>query len=501
MDQWPNTDTFTTHEPNIGLRPKREISVRASGELTIAINPALGFQVKLTWLGKRLVNQDIRLNFQTDYTFSVTAQKGGKSTCDGLLIGADLLYGLTIDMSDPLPGWKGTDIHHTVVAPRSVRLAETQCKKWETPEFDPTVGDGRRAAGAKHLFSRVDVEDDAFFPDTAGASPRCLEDFNTPTGDCQDRTADDNEDEEEGEALVKRDLNGGTDKGKFTICDRASKVFVKGLGFPSSGDMTKATGKYKDAKFETWGPEDKTDRDDYSFERSEKPPPEDSHYYESEHVLEWQTLTGFLEHMGDTKDTQGRRPRLAKSPFKDWRIKNPLSPEALKTRGYPQDEEIGFCDYLSVWWWKRKIEYKDYTMGAIDHLRLAIPNTDFYTDELQLLWKGANGIKQRYADAALPSRTKANAGDSSLWQADKKYQIRKPEKMEAYLRGDKVNRKQRDVNDAINVLRDLMFAVRYVSCLMACMAVQTRLIPLQQMARPEVKRVMFAQADWIYKRL
>ncbi|KAJ4199396.1 hypothetical protein NW767_008204 [Fusarium falciforme] len=441
MDEWPDSNAFTTHEPDIGLRPKKEISVRASGDLTIAINPALGFQVKLTWLGKQLVNQDIRLNFQTDYTFSVTAQKGGKSTCDGLLMGVDLRYGLTIDMSKPLPGWGGTGLHHTVVAPKSIRLAETQCRKWETPELDPTDGDGKRVVNSRHLFSRVDgVEDDALFPDTAGASLRCLEDFNTPTGDCQDRTADD-DDDEEGESLVKRNPLGGSDKSMFFMCSGARKIKIRGLGFPSSGEMTKASGKYKDTEFETWGPEDRTDCDDYSFEKSDKPPASESKYYESEHVLEWQTLKGFLEHIGDVTDKEGR---VGKSPFKGWGIKNPVSSETLEEKKkYPQGEQIKFCDYMWLWWSEHQFEYKDYTMSALDHLRLAIPNNDFYTDELQLLWKGSNGVKQR---------------------------------------GGKVDGKQRDVNDAINVLRDLMFAVRY-------------------MAKPDVKRVMFNQADRIYKRL
>lgn len=398
MDEWPDTNAFTTHEPDIGLRPKREISVRASGDLTVAINPALGFQVKLTWLGKQLVNQDIRLNFQTDYTFSVTAEKGGKSTCDGLLMGVDLRYGLTIDMSKPLPGWGGTGLHHTVVAPKSIRLAETQCRKWETPELDPTDGDGKRAVNSRHLFSRVDgVEDDALFPNTAGASLRCLEDFNTPTGDCQDRTADDDNDEE-GESLVKRNPLGGSDKTMFFMCSGARKIKIRGLGFPSSGEMTKASGKYKDTEFETWGPEDKTDCDDYSFEKSDKPPASESKYYESEHVLEWQTLKGFLEHIGDVTDKEAR---VGKSPFKGWGIKNPISSEALeKNKRYPQGEQIKFCDYMWLWWSEHQFEYKDYTMSALDHLRLAIPNNDFYTDELQLLWKGSNGIKQRYVDRA-----------------------------------------------------------------------------------------------------
>ncbi|KAJ4244051.1 hypothetical protein NW762_014664 [Fusarium torreyae] len=223
MEVWPEEKGFTTYNPTIDLKPNQELSVRANGDLTVAINPALGFQVKVTWLGKRLVNEDIRLNFQTDYTFSVTAEKNSVSTCDGLLMGVDLEYGLTVDASRPLPGWKGTGNHHTVIAPVTVQLAETQCKKWNASKTDSNIGQSKRSIGAipynaqtsqfEHLFSRADVEEDALFPDTAGSSLRCLNDFKTPTGNCQDRTADGDEDEDG--VLVARDPRRGPTRAAF----------------------------------------------------------------------------------------------------------------------------------------------------------------------------------------------------------------------------------------------------------------------------------------------
>lgn len=49
-----------------------------------------------------------------------------------------------------------------------------------------------------------------------------------------------------------------------------------------------------------------------------------------------------------------------------------------------------------------------------------------------------------------------------MWQMGT-YTIRSKSKMESYLKGTTERGKKRDVNDAINVLKDTMFAVRYVS--------------------------------------
>ncbi|KAJ4244052.1 hypothetical protein NW762_014665 [Fusarium torreyae] len=222
--------------------------------------------------------------------------------------------------------------------------------------------------------------------------------------------------------------------------------------------MTKASGKYKDMKFETWGPQDTTDCDDYTFEVSEKPSGKKSRAYQSEHVFEWQSLKGFLEYIGDL----GKDDTVGESPYVGWNIKNPAV--GIAAGKVKASKEIEFCDYMWLWWENLRFEYKGWEMSAVDHLRLAIPNNDFYTDELQLLWSGANTVKQ------------------SLWQRNVKYQIRAEDTMESYLAGKVEGKRRYDVNDAINVLRDLMFAVRY-------------------MKAPSVKRVMFTQADRIYKRL
>ncbi|KAH8738309.1 hypothetical protein BGZ61DRAFT_583252 [Ilyonectria robusta] len=474
MNEWPTKDLLTTYEPEILLSPKTEVSVKAKGDLTVAINPALGFELKVTWNDNNLVNNDVRLNFETNYTFTVTAETGNAATCDGLLMGVDLGYGLAIDMSKPIPGWKQTDTHHTIISPRSVQLAETQCKKWSEGGAGPTIGSSRREVGAptsnapsvKRVFSRSDVGDDALFPDTPGSSLRCINDFKTPTGDCRDHTAEDDY-ATDPSLFDKRATSAGTGKKPWSLCDNSKKIYVKGINFPTSGQMIKKEGKYKDlGKFSSWGPSDPDECDDYDFRLLDETPSADrSGEYDSEHVLEWQTLKQFMINVGFIKDKKvSNKPSIAAtSPYKDWTTDNPIVAELRTKKKYPQKDEVDFCDYFWFWWSQKVFEYKGVNHNALDHLRLAIPNDDFYRDELQLLWSGANTVKQ------------------AMWQMGT-YTIRSKSKMESYLKGTTERGKKRDVNDAINVLKDTMFAVRY-------------------MAEPDVKRVMFSQADRIYKRM
>ncbi|KAH6871517.1 hypothetical protein B0T10DRAFT_466678 [Thelonectria olida] len=185
MDTWPDKSSFNTYEPEVGLSPKTNVSVKTSGNLTVVMSSSLGFGVKLLWNAKQLVNTDISLNFDTDVSFIVTAEASNAATCNGVVMGINCRYGVDLALANALPGWKSTDSKYEVIEPRTVRLVDSVCKKWATGDGDPSsAGPSRREIGYSGLISRDDSSGDALFPDSGGSALRCPNIFNTPTGDC-----------------------------------------------------------------------------------------------------------------------------------------------------------------------------------------------------------------------------------------------------------------------------------------------------------------------------
>lgn len=477
IQPWPSFDT-----PTAGTA----VDISILGSLTMSMFPTMGFQIIMAYGGASLVNTEIKATMQSDIIWRVGAS-ASPEMCDGAYYAIDGGLGVTISLTNPLPGWDKDPQTYSVYPYGTVNLLRSNCYPWNTSSststrrnIDGTV-EVRMVEGGdsgNRLSSRGVT--DSLFPDGLGSMISCPTDFSSDTGDCNIEVGDYTDDFTDVEARdisaletvtgheddgtfkpsLWTDINAPRDgdedttlnepglaarqlakrmssKDQFNFCQDSGArndpksiikwTTVSKLSFFSSGDMLKQTNGYTLDSFLSYGPLNPSDCDDYSFGRIATPAPSESGDFASEHVLEWQILKKFLVD-SPTISSLGtaQRPNPAAPEFKGGKLLAKDSTDPNSTWKY--------CSYMWFWWNVQRLTYDGLTGLPIDIINKAFPNKDKHAAELQLLSKDANNLKER------------------IWGGG---QIRKESDMNNYV--------TQNVNKAINNCKQLMFAVKYVS--------------------------------------
>jgi chitinase len=488
IQPWPSYNT-----PTAGAA----VGASIQGSLTVSILPAMGFQIIMAYGGSSLVNTQIKATMQSDIIWRAGAS-ASPEMCDGVYYALDGGLGVTISLTNPLPGWNQDSQNYTVYPYTTADLLPFTCYPWNTSSSTSTR---RHLDGPVEAWPAVEGGDsggglsrraviDSLFPDGLGSMIACPTDFYSDTGDCNvevgdytgeyaDVAARDTSSSAPGtghdgdgafEPSLWTDVDAPTEgndtatlsetrlatpklakrvssKPPFDMCDGPGvrdspadilrKFGPDKLSFPSSGDMINKRAGYNEDSFLSYGPLNPGDCDDYSFGLVATPPPSQSTEFASEHVLEWQILKDFLLKSPKMSPLiAAKRPNPAAAGLKGGRLlaKDPNDP---KSKGESTPEWM-YCSYMCFWWSRyvapEMITYDGLTDYPIYIVNKAFPNKDKHVSELQLLSKEANNFKER------------------LWSNGV---IRLENLMDNYVTSD--------VNKAVNNCKQLMFAVKYVS--------------------------------------
>lgn len=501
LNTWPASDQMEPFPSYNAPQAGSEVAIASEGSLTVSLTPAMGFQIIMAYGGSSLVNTEIKATMQTDIIWYAGAAASSGS-CNGAYYAIGGGLGVTISLTNPLPGWDTGPKSYSVYDYTTVTLAPFTCYEWNSSSSASTRREidqdlGRLPTESSRLSARALT--DSLFPDSIGSLMSCPTDFYTDTGDCNvevgDYTGDYDDDSSgtqarglaETEWVARRDdaplnhtLHASSGSSKtphktgnashqhahelahqlskrtsskkaFDICTddkqrNQPKSYIKKFGpnklsFPSSGDMINKKNGYKQDSFVTYGPLKPDDCDDYSFGVVSTPPGSQSDQFASEHALEWQILKRFLQ----------ESPNIA--PLSETKVANPSAKNFLggvllpKDPNDPNAKDGGeaiwtYCSYLWFWWGPKtpdpKMTYDGLTSYPIDIVNKAFPNTAKHQAELTLLSKEANNLKER------------------LWGRG---QIRDDSKMQKYITGTTATS---NVNLAINNCKQIMFAIKYV---------------------------------------
>ena len=487
IQPWPSFNT-----PTAGTA----VDTSILGSLTMSMFPTMGFQIIMAYGGASLVNSEIKATMQSDIIWRVGAS-ASPERCDGAYYAIDGGLGVTISLTNPLPGWDKDPQTYSVYPYETVSLLGSNCYPWNISSststrtnIDGTV-EARTVEGGDsgNRLSTRGVTD-SLFPDGLGSMISCPTDFYSDTGDCNvevgDYTGDfsdvaardisaletvtghdndgtfkpslwtdmnapreGNEDTTLNEpGLAARNLvKRITIKKPFSICNddtlrnNLTKIItamnVPKLTFHSSGDMINKKNGYTLNSFLSYGPLNPNDCDDYSFGQIVTPAASQSTDFASEHVLERQLLRSFLiksPSISPLSTVQRSNPVAAGFEGGALLPQDPSDPNS-KGQG---DSTWTYCSYMWFWWSEEagvpQLTYDGLTGAPLHLLDKAFPNRLNHVAELQLLSKEANNLKER------------------IWGSG---QIRDRNDMKKYVTSN--------VNKAVNNCKQVMFAVQYVS--------------------------------------
>ncbi|KAF7131458.1 hypothetical protein CNMCM5793_004683 [Aspergillus hiratsukae] len=418
LNQFPSEDDVNPYKLQYSVKPSTSANISADGAITLTVIPSIGFQIKLDALGSNLVNTKISAAFSNDLTVRVGASTG--SLCNGALYGIDYSLGVDISLENPLPGW-ASGAQSISVFGKDMELKPMTCMPWSSvsSKRDTTSLEGTNPS-RKGLVTRAnEVSDSVLFPDILGSALGCPNDKHTPTGNCQGTLTG-------SDALTKRNefgpQQGGLnmtqgelhdfakrDRKRMSFCEAYTPIVAFSLPYPPSGTMIQQAATNP---FDTYGPLNPDDCDDYRFGPVATPAQSQSSNFATEHVLEWQLYRDFWQ-----DHTEGV-PDL----FPD--------PEG-------SSDMLSICEYLHFWWYAQTVTFNGHSGRPVDLVATAFPGTANFRNELLLLEKNTNGLKEKIW------------GDES---------VRRDTTMMKYLNGERGY----DFNDAINVCKWLIWAIDYV---------------------------------------
>jgi hypothetical protein len=396
--------------------------VKADGSINLVIEPVLGFRIELTALDRQLVNTRVEATFHTGATLLVSAINDG--LCQGVYYGLQSDLGVAIDIENPIPGWSFGDRHRQVFPTQSVTLRPMTCYPWSATSSKRGL-ESEIFAEPSELQSRAVLE--TLFPDGFGALLGCPTDFESPTGNCAARifpepgdslkrsvgpedlsiepppppstpqadadrptsesstelfSVEDVEDDiPSPEWLARRALEKRlSTKSSYWFCTPPTQIFVPGISYPTGREL-----RNQGANPTVYAPNPAGGCDDYSIITIPLPDEGQIRFYHAEHILEWRLLQDFWR---DSEDLN-----VGVNLQRD----NPVSPNFGAA---PSQPIWRYCEYLWFWWTQTRFTYPIQGTPAegtaVALLTYAIPNKDFFYDELVLLDDEVNGIKEAY---------------------------------------------------------------------------------------------------------
>ncbi|GFF40503.1 hypothetical protein IFM46972_06236 [Aspergillus udagawae] len=300
LNQFPSEEDVNPFRHQYSIKPSTSASISADGAITLTVIPSIGFQIKLDALGLNLADTKISASFTNDLTVRVGASTG--SLCNGALYGIDYSLGVNISLEHPLPGW-ASGAQSISVFGKDMELKPITCWPWSSVfnQRDITGVEGTNSSEKRLVTRANEISDSVLFPDIFGSALGCPNNKNTPTGNYQGTLTG-------SDTLTKREEFGPEqgnlsktqgvlhdfakrERKSMTFCEGGGAISCFSLPFPSSGTMIQQADVNP---FDTYGPLNPGDCDDYRFGRLSTPPQTDSTKYASEHVLYrdfWQDQT------------------------------------------------------------------------------------------------------------------------------------------------------------------------------------------------------------------
>ncbi|KAL5087414.1 hypothetical protein Trisim1_007813 [Trichoderma cf. simile WF8] len=420
------------------IRPYRKVSVAAQGSVALTLTPSISFKVQVDINGLLQTNTHITAAFPN----RMVVGAGTSNTCpNGLQYRMDYEQQFNLITNTTSLGW---DIPMKNIYQATKQLLPPQCYSFTADSVTPdsklksrATGNATEISGLHSIRPRADGDDQGpavnpLFPDPRGSCLVCPRDTYFASGVCGDfydqdgnpinqecRTIDDDfaskkrsKDTDpkslrpEYESILRWFQKRGSivkrAKEGFTICEKITGVpainFAR-LNYPSSGILI---GGYKGKTYKTYAPDNAGDLHNYDFEQQPSmPPPTSSTNYDAEHILEWQALKQFFTKVATYKQAE----KDPKAPLKLKTYKNAASARFQASKPLIKDDwvrksEWTFCDHLAFWLdsipltatWYDQLVYQQKALSAT--MIQALPNNDFYFEELVLLDKKTNGVKQ-----------------------------------------------------------------------------------------------------------
>ncbi|KAL2813347.1 hypothetical protein BDW59DRAFT_167530 [Aspergillus cavernicola] len=383
-----------------------EIEARVGGGLVYHIRPTIGIDVKLQVADHQYTDTSIKLTSDSQMRVDIALS----TKCpEGLQI--DISGGMHIHLGVEnalVSSWKGSNGDLLFMTPRRIfsacvpfsalvvrelegrgSMSYLSKRAPEIPELDPIPDDTDPVCA-------VDLGSGTFCADKDGHNDPDLDcdlraksdrQYSWPPdwlneGDSGDDDEDDNGQPPKGIKLSSKsadycDKKGGGDSVGFLNGNRGTIQFTK---YPSSGNLVKIR-----PDVTTYEAEDLLDCKNLNLAQLKRTPKQPSllpknggRKYDTEHLLEAQTVGRFFNAMGQRWSNKGKQTSNADAKI----FENP-SPG--------QTDKVPWCRYMRLWWdpraaWKANVE-----LGSV------YPGKDQYTEEWILYESTLNsGVKQNW---------------------------------------------------------------------------------------------------------
>jgi chitinase len=363
LDQSPSQDLFNVYPAHPIIKAGTSASIDAAGSVTLTVTPAVGFTIELDALGSQLINTDIRASFDNSLTLQVGAST---DSCKGANYG--LIYGASADVSlkNPLPGWstgiQSRNFYKTSFSNGKSCYPWTSSNSVQSRDLEYT-NLTEQAVWSQSLFSRDDATGpalpDPLFPDVPGRALKCPNTKNTTTGDCGVSALDDDDAayditlgftkrsaaDIEADSILQLLDKRASSKPPQDFCASTSKSSKAGVDSKKQSvtfPKFEPSSYYTDSDLRTFAPLS-DDCDDYSFGQVTAPGMDKVGNFATEHILEAQLLTIFL-------DSIKYDQRLS------W--KSPVGPGATRTvKSVMGEGTVRYCKYFYFWWNNERLFY------------------------------------------------------------------------------------------------------------------------------------------------
>ncbi|KAA8895207.1 hypothetical protein FN846DRAFT_348546 [Sphaerosporella brunnea] len=409
-------------------------SASYNGEVMVSVRVDAGYHISLSAFQTELVDTDIVTAFQLDTVVNIDASS---LDCNGVSMSIDAGMDASLSLRNPLLFWSGGNKEWALgsdmrtVHPKSC-IAWGSSTNSKRSEISNTTAI-EVFSGLPALAKRADGDSESLVVDYNAEYIYCPMDLNTDAGECT-YPAELEHIDESVDPVTKRDLEKRARGTKdIWICEGKAQLKITFPTYPDSSEFAENFTPH-----DAYGPTDTADcSDDYGFGLVTLPQKtvtdstgthivDDATGFDTEHILEAQTLKYFLEYLDSTT--------FAATTFT---FRSSVSQVVTK----------GFCHLMQQFWYTR-FSQNGYPPFAINYLAEAYPgeigpnnNVDHSTDELVLLTERINTLKQR-----LWSR------GSSLSAKEKWNPRTKGEISVAY-----------NLNQKVNILRNCVMLVKYLN--------------------------------------
>jgi hypothetical protein len=102
-----------------------DVSASVGGDIIVSVAPTIGFDIKLAFVGKQLVDTSLKLTSQADVSFGIAATAG--TSCNGLQLDIKGQFQTELIVENALPGWKSGTFQIEQASPTDIY---SDCIPW-----------------------------------------------------------------------------------------------------------------------------------------------------------------------------------------------------------------------------------------------------------------------------------------------------------------------------------------------------------------------------------